>query len=542
MTRKYQNIAQEVCKNAVIFARVSSEKQEKGVSIDAQLSTIYSYCNSKNLSIIKEFIITESSTKGDRKQYQEMLKFVQSLNHKVAIVVNCVDRLQRSYKDTPVLDDLRKEGRIEVHFLKENLILSKDSRGMDILFWNMCVLMANSYILSLSDNVKRSMEFNWSQGKWQSLAPIGYLNVKDENGKAQIIIDKERSPIIKRLFEEYATGLHSSYSLLHFANTLGLTSKEKNHHKNSVDYKKKAPIKAVTISAILKNPFYYGMMNVKGNLMPHIHGQIIDKALFDKVQKILEERSVTRKHASLTQRKTHSSFAFRGLISCGKCGKMISGDSKVKNGKMLYTYARCYHHCGQHPVNENVLLQQLEEEIFSKLSIPISKRITLKKSIIKKLDLLISQTKESNNYISQQLNDMSAKEDKLLNLLMTEKINEAIYDKKIAELIREKNVLQNKLKKQTIISDDLKNTINKVIDIIGNLSNFIKNATPKQKQELFNLLITNCVLNGKSLSYNIKSPFNKLMVCSDPKKWKDIIINNLQEFADIQYSINHLYE
>ena len=76
-----------------------------------------------------------------------MIDFIEHQKRKIAIVVNCVDRLQRSYKDTPVLDDLRKQGKIEVHFLKENLILSKDSRGMDILFWNMCVLMANSYIL-----------------------------------------------------------------------------------------------------------------------------------------------------------------------------------------------------------------------------------------------------------------------------------------------------------------------------------------------------------------------------------------------------------
>ena len=34
---KYQNIADEECKQAVIFARVSSEEQKKGASIDAQL-------------------------------------------------------------------------------------------------------------------------------------------------------------------------------------------------------------------------------------------------------------------------------------------------------------------------------------------------------------------------------------------------------------------------------------------------------------------------------------------------------------------------
>ena len=149
-----------------------------------------------------------------------MLSFVEKQKHKTAIVVNCVDRLQRSYKDTPKLDELRRAGKIEVHFLKENLILHKDSSGMEIMFWNMSVLMANSYIISLSDNVKRSQKYNRKQGKWQGNAPIGYLNTRDENNKATVTIDPVRGPIIKRMFEEYATGLHSLSSIMELGSRL----------------------------------------------------------------------------------------------------------------------------------------------------------------------------------------------------------------------------------------------------------------------------------------------------------------------------------
>lgn len=182
MRKKYIKIIKETCDEAIIFARVSSEKQEKGASIDAQKETIYEYCQQKKLKVIKEFTITESTMLGDRKQYHEMLDFVQLRNNKTAIVVNCVDRLQRSDRDNPILDDLRRSGKIEVHFLKENMILTKDSLGPDLLFWKMHILMANSYVISLSSNVKRSLEFNWSQGKWQGFAPLGYLNQKDDNG------------------------------------------------------------------------------------------------------------------------------------------------------------------------------------------------------------------------------------------------------------------------------------------------------------------------------------------------------------------------
>ena len=53
MTRKYRHIEDDFCKEAVIFARVSSEKQEKGASIDAQKESVYEYCKNKGLKIIK---------------------------------------------------------------------------------------------------------------------------------------------------------------------------------------------------------------------------------------------------------------------------------------------------------------------------------------------------------------------------------------------------------------------------------------------------------------------------------------------------------
>ena len=157
MRKKYQKKIIEICKEAITFARVSSEKQERGASIDAQKELIKEYCFKKGLKIIKEFEITESSTRGDRIKYNEMLDFIRTRKKKTAIVVNCVDRLQRSDEDNPALNKLRKEGKIELHFMKENIVLDETSPVHDIFAWKMNVLMAGNYTDSLSYNVKRSL-------------------------------------------------------------------------------------------------------------------------------------------------------------------------------------------------------------------------------------------------------------------------------------------------------------------------------------------------------------------------------------------------
>ena len=53
--------------------------------------------------------------KADLRQYHEMLYLTQKTSCPVAIVVNYVDRLQRNYDDSYLLNKLRREGKIEVH-------------------------------------------------------------------------------------------------------------------------------------------------------------------------------------------------------------------------------------------------------------------------------------------------------------------------------------------------------------------------------------------------------------------------------------------
>ena len=513
--RRRRFIPSEKCTNAVIFARVSSEKQEKGVSIDAQIDSIYQYCKNKGLSIIKEFIITESSTRGDRKQYQEMLKYVVSCKQKIALVVNCVDRLQRSYKDTPTLDELRKNGK------KENLILSKDSRGMDILFWNMCVLMANSYVLSLSDNVRRSLEFNWSQGKWQGYAPLGYLNIKDQDGKSKIIIDKRRAPLIKRLFEEYATGLHSAESLAILAKKLGLKTKNKKVvSRHSVFY-------------MLHNPFYYGVMDIKGNLIPHIHGKIIDKELFDKVQEIIETRTPFRKQ----QKYKDKTYIFRGLITCGRCGHFISYDEKIKPNGKRYVYLRCYNKCGQPSVNETVIIEQLQKEIFHKLQIPKEHLKPFEQSISDLLDKKNTFDQNLKKNTIKRLDFLSHQETTLLNLFSTDHLEEDTYQKQLHSLISERKELENIINDIVPIDNLLKYTIEQFIELVGNIENLMQVSDSAKQNEILNLILLKATLNNKKLTYTLKTPFNLLLQCKTYKGWKKVITQNLKSFSELKYNL-----
>jgi site-specific DNA recombinase len=67
----------------------------------------------------------------------------------------------------------------------------------------MSVLMAQSYTDAMSDNIKRSIEHKIRNGEWNGVAPLGYLNQPNSEGKSDVAPDPIRGPIIHKLFEEY---------------------------------------------------------------------------------------------------------------------------------------------------------------------------------------------------------------------------------------------------------------------------------------------------------------------------------------------------
>ena len=299
---------------------------------------------------------------------------------------------------------MRKEGKIEIHFLKESLSITKDSAAMDLTFWNMHVLMANFQVNTMIDKVKASQTQNWAAGKWQGLASICYLNAKDDDRKATIIIDTERAPIIKILFEKYATGAHSISTLWELAKNLGLYTKMKSRRGNFVSKN--------TIYDILTNPFYYGEMCIKGEFMPHTYPPIVSKELFDKVQETFIQKGNHNRNNSENQ--TKHTYAFRGLIRCKECGGLITPATAIKKNDSKYShlrcanYKKCYH---QAAVMEYVIFEQLENEVLNKLSLPVKMQELLKEQIIHNLNDTDTLNTTLKTNITKKINELKIKEE-----------------------------------------------------------------------------------------------------------------------------------
>lgn len=60
---------------AVILARVSSNEQEYGKSLEAQIEGGLQYAQHKGFEVLETYDMVESSTRGKRQQFNEMIDF-----------------------------------------------------------------------------------------------------------------------------------------------------------------------------------------------------------------------------------------------------------------------------------------------------------------------------------------------------------------------------------------------------------------------------------------------------------------------------------
>lgn len=487
---------------AVILARVSTkEQEEEGISLDAQIEGLREYCKRKNLDVIKEFELTESSTLGKRKGFYEAFDFIKQQECKIAVVVSAVDRLQRGFKETPMLDGLINEGQVELHFCRENIIIDENATSSQKLQWDLMVLMAKSYVTSLSDNVKRSFQKKLADGTILGAAPIGYLNSTDENGKRTVVLDPERAFIVKKLFEEYAKGLSSFKDLHQLAKSMGLRGK-----------KKTECITASQIHELIQNPFYMGIMRYKGKLYPHIYPRLISKEVFDLCQDIRQGRGA-KSNAGTNKKKP---FIFRGLVRCKHCGRLYSPE--LKKNKYVYLRPAPVDGCSCKPLTEIELLAVVEDTL-KKMYIPAEMLAEIQAVLKTSLNEKISFAEKQIAMLRKRYDEIQNKLDALLDVRLENSITKDEYDKKALELRTEQANIKNDLNNIDKADEKFSITLEYLISLASKSYELFKSSKTEEKRQLIKFVFSNFEIDGKNIEFSIRKPFDKLLNLSKGQIW-----------------------
>ncbi len=331
-----------------LYARKSTESEERQIlSIDSQVKEMLQIAERDNLEIVemKRESHTAKAT-GQRPIFNEMIADIKDGKFN-GILTWAPDRLSRNAGDLGSLVDLMDQHQLlEIRTYGQRFSNSPNEKFLLMILCSQAKLENDNRGV----NIKRGQRARCEMGLWPTTPPTGYLTERLAERKCHVIIDPERAPVIKKVFEKVAYDHWSGRKLFHWLK-FELNFRTKSNHHLSLG----------NIYELLQNTFYYGVFEYprkSGNWYNGKHEPLISKDLFDRVQEQLKRDHIQRESKE---------FAFTKLIKCGYCGSGITADEKFKkqkNGNVhRYVYYSCTRsrdlHCKGGAIREEDLIAQL---------------------------------------------------------------------------------------------------------------------------------------------------------------------------------------
>jgi site-specific DNA recombinase len=246
---------------AILYAAKSSP-DEKG-SIEGQLKEAREWAEEQGLEVIAEYSEENvSAYKGDRgSELAAALEHAERIG--ATLIVQHSDRLARGdAKQARHLVEIALwaiKAEVKIHCVQDpttfqNLLMAvvMGDRNME-----------DSRRKSLS--VKAGLERRRKRGLFTGNVPFGYLRRRNEDDERVLVIDEERAPWVRRIFDRYLAG----WTYVAIARELEAEGVPSAHGASLWPH--------FTIRKILLNPVYTGLIRGGEELFDGIHEPIIDR-------------------------------------------------------------------------------------------------------------------------------------------------------------------------------------------------------------------------------------------------------------------------
>jgi site-specific DNA recombinase len=298
----------------------------------------------------------------NRPGLQKLLQHVQA-GQVDSVIVYKVDRLSRSLLDFARMIELLEKHSASFVSVTQSF---NTATSMGRLSLHMLLSFAQYEREIIGERIRDKVAASKMKGKYMGgTPPLGY----DVDREAKrLVVNPDEAKLVRHIFNRFLS-LGSVTKLARELNDAGHTTKAwvtaKGRMREGRTWNKSH------LYRLLNNPILIGRVSHKGETFPGEHEAIIEKSLWDKVQKALADN--TRSHPDETRAKTP--MLLKGLIRCGHCGASMGATFARKDGK-TYRYYLClqarksgYEVCPVRTVAagevENAVLARLREMIGS---------------------------------------------------------------------------------------------------------------------------------------------------------------------------------
>ena len=320
--------------NAVIYIRVSTPRQAReGDSPADQERECRKFCAENGYPVLQVFC--DKGKSGYKRSVRrtgldELLSFCRKNAGKISwVVFYNIARMARNSRYQVIKEELEELG---IEFASPTFKFGKSSH--ERLNENTAFTQAQFESHQKSEYASSSWYKCLNKGKLPRPAPIGYINVRDENRSRGTIVkhDPVRAPIIKRCFEKFVYNGLPRATIYEWALRKGLTS-----------LKTGEPYARGSFFVLFSNPVYAGLY-YEPRIYPdkyirlEFEGIVSHNLFFASLKKIRGQAiSYTPK---VDKDEKHP---LQQIVRCASCGKRLSASSPTGK-KRSYGYYHFYKH------------------------------------------------------------------------------------------------------------------------------------------------------------------------------------------------------
>ena len=338
---------------AAIYARLSVDSDEKkSESIETQVTLIKEFIQKHNENPDKEYEIAvydiysdlgKTGTNFDRPGFERMMNDVRAgkLN---CILVKDFSRFGRNYIETGnYLEKILPFMKVRFISVCDNYdSFAPDAKNQE-LSMNIKNLVNDAYAKDISAKERAAKRIAQKNGEYVgSTAPYGYC-VEKINGIYKLMVEPEAAKIVRRIFEEYASGdgIQSIIDRLFEDRVHRISDYNQYHHVYCQDGENLHQWGNSSIRAVLNRNNYYGDLvqrkyesrfqrgekwcdildESQWIITPNAHEPIISRELFEKAQVRL--KAAQQKATKTTAGWEDDERAFYNVFYCGDCKRKM---------------------------------------------------------------------------------------------------------------------------------------------------------------------------------------------------------------------------
>ena len=316
------------------------------------------------------------------------------------------------------------------------------------------------YAKDISRKIITSFMARQEKGEYlPAFPPYGYVKSKTKAYRYEV--DEEVAPYVRMIFEWKAAGVSHSEICKRLNDMgavtparrkveLGIWHAEKYKHtiwhgRTIIDIMKNATYTGTLVYGRMPKSLYQGIKCHRAKpdewrCIPDAHEAIVSQELFDKVQKIFDERSerMQKKWAESKQVRDKIVNLFVKRIYCGDCGKrmrFVKGNNALRDKNFYYTNYVCggyldsgYRNCTRHSIR----YQDVVDAVFAAMQVQMEYALNQEKMMQKlrgtaKERNLIDQYVAKVNYLTQELKKVNSRREGLFESFAEGILDEADY-------------------------------------------------------------------------------------------------------------------